>query len=472
MTHRLLYIAALLLTPLTGMTAAEPAKKPNILWLISEDTGPEALSRSGAPQTATPTLDKLAKEGVYYSHTYLGTVCSVSRSSFMTGMYAVSIGAQNHRTLDKKPLPNGVRLLTGWMRDAHYFTANIVQLPAALGFAGKGKTDWNFTFDGEAFDSSNWDDLKPHQPFFAQINFQETHRVYHAPAKADPAKVALPPYYPDTPIVREDWAKYLDSEIEFDRKVSLVLEQLKRDGLADNTIIVYFGDNGASMARAKQFCYEESFLVPMIMHWPKDFPAPKHYQPGTVDSRFIDGIDLAPTMLAIAGAPIPPKMQGRSFLGENAEASREYVFGTRDRCDETPMRIRSVRDAHYRYIHNFTPEVPFLAPNNYKETEYPVWNVLKQLHAEGKLTPPQEFLCQPRMPDEELYNMDADPSELQNLAASDKPEDQAELKKLRAVLDQWIVDVNDHGRIMESPETIRAALQPKAGKQKRKDEGK
>ncbi|MEP6673292.1 MAG: sulfatase, partial [Chthoniobacter sp.] len=378
-------------------------------------------------------------------------VCSVSRSSFMTGMYAVSIGAQNHRTKDKKPLPDGVRLLTAWMRDAGYFTANVVKMPAALGFSGKGKTDWNFQSGNDAFDSKDWDDLKSHQPFFAQINFKETHRDYDAPKKADPAKVVLPPYYPDDPIVREDWAKYLDSETEFDRKVSLVLDQLKRDGLADNTVVIYFGDNGASMARAKQFCYEEGFLVPMIMRWPKDFPAPKQYKPGVVDARFIDGIDLAPTMLAIAGAPKPPKMQGRNFLGEHAEAPREYVFGTRDYCDTTGMRIRSVRDAHYRYIHNFTPEIPFLAPNNYKETQYPVWNLLKKLHAEGKLTPPQEFLCQPRMPDEELYNMDADPHQIHNLAKSDKPEDKAELKKLSAVLDQWIVDVDDQGRQKRTP---------------------
>jgi arylsulfatase A-like enzyme len=139
-------------------------------------------------------------------------------------------------------------------------------------------------------------------------------------------------------------------------------------------------------------------------------------------------------------------MQGRVFLGEHAEAPREYVFGTRDRCDDTVMRIRSVRDDRYRYIHNFTPETPFLAPNAYKETQYPVWNLLKKLHAEEKLSPPQEFLCQPRMPDEELYDLQADPHQIHNLAKSEKPKEQAELKKLRAVTDQWIIDINDQGR--------------------------
>ena len=458
---------------LGGNLSAAEAARPNILWLISEDTGPEALSRSGTPQAATPNLDKLADQGVYFSHAYVGNVCSVSRSSFMTGMYAASIGAQNHRShrTGKDPLPSGVRVLTDWMRAAGYFTANVVQLPAALGFKGTGKTDWNFTYDGKPFDSANWDDLKAHQPFYAQINFHETHRKFDAPAKADPAKVMLPPYYPDDPIVRKDWAAYLDSEIELDRKVGLVLAQLERDGLAGNTIIVYFGDNGACMARGKQFCYEEGFIVPLMIRWPKNFPAPENFKPGSVEPRFIDGIDFAPTMLALAGAPKPQKMQGRIFLGDHAEAPREYVFGTRDRCDETVMRIRSVRDARYRYIRNFTPGTPFLTPNEYKERSYPVWNLLKELHAQGRLTPAQEFLCQPRMPDEELYDMQTDPDEIHNLAASTNAEHQAVLKKLRGVLDQWIVAIDDKGRVFETADELSSKSAPKKKAKKLKKAG-
>lgn len=435
----------------SNLCAAE-AGRPNILWLISEDTGPEALSRSGTPQASTPNLDKLADQGVYFSHTYLGTVCSPSRSAFMTGMYAVTINAQNQRShrVGNHPLPVGVRVLTDWLRDAEYFTANVVKLPDELGFKGTGKTDCNFTYAGKPFDSANWSDLKLHQPFYAQINFHETHRAYNAPLKADPAKVVLPPYYPDHAAVRKDWAAYLDSESELDRKVGLVLQQLAKDGLADNTIIVYFGDNGASMARGKEFCYEEGAVVPLIIRWPKNFPAPKNFKPGSIDPRFIDGIDFAPTMLDIAGAPKPPKMQGRIFLGDHAAPSPEYIFTTRDRVDETVMCIRSVRDARYRYIHNFTPETPFLAPNKHLETFYPVWNLLKQLHAEGKLTPAQEFLCQSRMPDEELYDLQTDPDEIHNLAASTNAAHQVVLKKLRAVLDQWIVDVDDKGRVFET----------------------
>ena len=205
------------------------------------------------------------------------------------------------------------------------------------------------------------------------------------------------------------------------------------------------------MLRAKQFCYEESFHVPLMIRWPKDFPAPLHFKPGTVDERFIDGIDLAPTMLALAGQAKPAAMQGQGFLGEHAAPPREFVFGTRDRCDETVMRIRSLRDARYRYIRNFTPDTPFLAPNNYKETQYPVWNLLKQLHAQGKLTPAQDFLCQPRMPDEELYDLQTDPHEIHNLADSREPVHQAALKRMQGLLDTCIKDVNDQGRQPEAP---------------------
>ncbi|RYD66663.1 MAG: sulfatase [Verrucomicrobiaceae bacterium] len=437
-----------LILPLLALIMAAPAQttRPNILWVISEDTGPH-LGCYGTPEVQTPNLDRLAATGVRYPHFYAGMVCSVSRSSFHTGMHAVSIGAHNHRTKGKKPLPDGVRPITEWLKEAGYFTANITTMPAAKGLRGTGKMDWNFKTEQKPFQSDRWEDLKANQPFFAEISFNETHRAYHASAKADPAKVELPPYYPDHPVARADWAAYLDSISELDRKVGLVLEQLERDGLAENTLVVYFGDNGASMVRAKQFCYEEGFNVPCILRWPKNMPVPPQARPGTVDTRLIDAIDLAPTMLSLAGVPKPPKMQGRIFLGEKAEPDRQYVFGHRDRCDETVMRIRSVRDARFRYIRNFTPEVPLLAANAYKERSYPVWNLLKELNREGKLTPAQAFLCQLQMPAEELYDMEKDPHQIQNLAAD--PAYKTDVERLRGVLERWIEEVGDQGRFPE-----------------------
>src|SRR6058998_1200103 len=318
------------------LPAAEPSR-PNILWLIAEDFG-QHLGCYGTKEVSSPNLDTLAKTGVRYTRFFTtAPVCSPSRSAIMTGMYQTTIGAHNHRSHrdDGFVLPAGVRVLTDWFRDGGYFTANVRHLPQPIQWKGTAKTDWNFTYGGRPFDSDHWSDLKAHQPFFAQINFQETHRAFHAPKLADPAKVEIPPYYPDHPLTREDWAAYLDSATELDRKVGLVLKQLESDGLATNTIVVFFGDNGQAHVRGKQFCYDSGLLVPLIMRWPKDFSAPKHFKPGTVDDRLLAAIDLAPTMLDLAGIPKPVKMQGEIFLGEHATARRQYVFGARDRCDET-----------------------------------------------------------------------------------------------------------------------------------------
>ena len=446
-------LAAGVTMALPALRAEEPKPvRPNILWLIAEDFGPH-LGCDGTKEVSTPNLDALAKAGVRYTRFFTtAPVCSPSRSAFMTGMYQTTIGAHHHRSHrdDGFQLPEGVKVLTDWFRPEGYFTANIRQMPAGIDFQGTGKTDWNFARQGKAFDSQKWDDLKNHQPFFAQINFQETHRAFHAPPHADPAKVELPPWTPDHPVARADWAAYLDAATELDRKVGMVLAQLEADGLAANTIVVFFGDNGMAQVRGKQFCYDSGLHVPLLIRWPKDVPAPEGFQAGSVDARLLCAIDLGPTMLALAGAAKPAKMQGRIFLGSKREPDREYVFGARDRCDETTFRFRTVRDVRYRYIRNFTPDRPFLQANAYKEKSYPVWNLLKELHAQGKLTPAQEFLCAPTMPEEELYDIENDPHEIQNLAAS--PEHQEVKNRLRGVLEKWIEETNDQGRTPEPPE--------------------
>ena len=447
-------LALMVFAMVSAANAAEaPAKAhPNILWLVAEDFGPH-LGCYGTKEVFTPNLDRLAAEGVRYTRFFTtAPVCSPSRSAFMTGMYQTTIGAHNHRSHrdDGYTLPAGVRVLTDWLREAGYFTANIREMPAAFKFRGTGKTDWNFTYKGKPFDSDRWQDLKGRQPFYAQVNFQETHRRFNAPKRADPTKVEIPPYYPDHPLVREDWARYLDAASELDRKIGLVLEQLKADALDENTIIIFFGDNGEAHVRGKQFCYDSGLHVPMIIRWAKNFPAPKHYAPGKVDERLLAAIDLAPTMLAIAGAQKPKGMQGEVFLGDKAAAPREYVFGARDRCDETVFRFRTVRDVRYRYIRNFTPERPFLQPNEYKQKQYPVWTLLPELNAAGKLNEVQAALCAPHMPEEELYDLQADPHETKNLAGSKGTE--ATLKRLRSALEKWIEDTNDQGRQLEPAE--------------------
>lgn len=439
-----------LVTPLSAQE-----KRPNILWLIAEDFGPH-LGCYGTTQVTTPVLDALAAQGMRFTRFYTtAPVCSASRSAFNTGMYQTTIGAHNHRSHrdDGYTLPAGVRLISDRMKEAGYFTANIKELPPEAGFKGAGKTDWNFTAPNKPFDSQQWADLKAHQPFYAQVNFHETHRTFKAPPLADPAKVDIPPYYPDHEVTRQDWAQYLDSATELDRKVGKILDLLKQDGLLENTVICFLGDNGQAHVRGKQFCYEEGLNVPFIMSWPTAVPAPAGFVAGQVSDRLLMSIDLTATTLAFAGIPKPSGMQGQVFLGATAEPARDYVFGARDRCDMTVFRLRTVRDARYRYIHNFTPDRPFLQHNEYKEKQYPVWNLIKELAAQDKLTPAQAALAAPTMPEEELYDLQADPYEIHNLALSNVPEHRAALERLSGVLDAWIEESSDQGRIPE-PEDV------------------
>jgi N-sulfoglucosamine sulfohydrolase len=446
----------LLLASAAIASAAAP-QRPNFLWLIAEDTGQSAYSCYGQqPAAHTPAIDGLAAAGVRYDRFFTtAPVCSPSRSAFNTGMYQTTIGAHQHRTPNKQRLPDGVRTLPEWFRAAGYYTANVREFPAAVNVQGAGKTDWNFLpVETPLYQSDRWADLVAHQPFYAQVNFQETHREFRAEGITDPARVVLPPYYPDHPVIRKDYADYLDSARRLDGKIARILAQLERDGLADNTVVLFMGDNGEAHIRGKQFCYEEGLRVPFIVRWPKGIPAPAHYRPGSVDRRLLEAIDVPATLLSLADAGVPPKMQGTPFLGERTGSPKPYVFGARDRCDETAMRLRTVRDDRYRYIRTFTPEIPFFAPNAYKARQYPAWTLVPKLYAEGGLTPEQAFLCQPTQPAEQLFDLAADPHQVRNLAGSPDPAHAAALRRLRAELESWVLRTDDQGRF---PEKMSAA---------------
>ena len=460
-----------------GIVFSAQAEKPNILWIIAEDMGPE-LACYGTPEVNTPALDTLAADGVRYTNAFTVTgVCSTSRSSFMTGMYAMSIGAHNHRSNrdGNFPLPDGVRVLTDWLRPEGYFTANIRKLTSdeklAAFMKGTGKTDWNFTYKSPVdskltpFDSDNWDDLKGNQPFYAQVNFSETHRGgswnnahQEIPEEdlADPAKVIIPPYYPDHPVTRAVWAQYLNTVMAVDRKVAFIRKLLVRDGLDKNTVVVFMGDHGRAMPRSKQWVYDSGVRIPLIIYWPEgnsDLPQPAHYMRGTVSSQLVQSIDLSATTLAFAGAKKPAKMQGRVFLGNQTEPARSYAFAGRDRGDETVLMVRSVRGNRYRYIRNKYPDRPFLEINRYKEASYPIIGLMRDLHVQGKLSGPPTVLMQPNRPAEELYLLEEDPYEINNLINS--PEHAKVAIRLRKKLNEWQDEIDDKGRI-EEPDEIPA----------------
>jgi len=421
-------------------------RRPNILWLISEDTSPD-LACYGTPVVKTPNFDRLASQGARYTNAFAtAPVCSPSRSALMTGMVQTTIGAHQHRShrMDGYTLPEPVEVITAYFRRAGYFTAN-VRAPAP-GVKGTGKTDFNFKPKQKPFDGTDWSQRKPGQPFFAQVNFKLTHRTFVRDKNnpIDPAAVEVPPYYPDHPITRRDWADYLESMQVLDRQVGQVLDRLEREGLDDNTLVIYFGDHGRPHVRGKQWLYEGGIRVPMIVRWPG------HVRPGTVVDDLVSLIDLAPTCMTAAGFTPPAHLQGNVFLGPDAK-KRRYIFAARDRCDETPDRIRCVRTRRYKYIRNFHPERPYTQFNAYKYRQYPVLTLLHVLHGQGKLTPAQARFMAPARPKEELYDLKNDPHEVHNLCA--RPEAQAILNGLRKALDQWIERTHDKGA---TPEPVTA----------------
>jgi arylsulfatase A-like enzyme len=429
---------------LPGPRAVAQRRPLNILWLTAEDMGPQ-IGCYGYPLVRTPNLDRLAAQGVRFTHAFTtAPVCSSSRSAFNTGMYQTSIGAHHHRSHreDGYRLPQGVRLITDYFRERGYFTCNVRN--AAPNVPGTGKTDFNFTAE-KPYDGTHWNQRKPGQPFFAHLNFRETHKGPAFPEArkqeylVDPAKVPLPPYYPDHPVVRDEFANYLDTADLLDTRIGAALRRLEQDGLADNTAVFFFGDNGRCLIRGKQWCYDAGVHVPLIVRWPGGAAA------GTVREDPVSAIDITATSLALAGIE-PRKMQGRVMLGPGA-ARRDHVFAARDRCDMTVDRIRSVRTRRYNYIRNFMPERPYTQYNEYILKQYPTLTVMKELHAKGKLSGPELLFMQPRKPEEELYDVNADPHEIKNLAGS--PEHEGILRDLRGKVQGWIQETNDQGRFPE-----------------------
>ncbi len=433
-------------------------KQPNILWIIAEDMGVE-VGCYGEPLVHTPNIDGLARRGIRYTNVFAtGPVCSAARSALMTGMYQTTIGAHNHRSHrdDGYKLPDGVDVITAYFRQAGYYTANIRKFDGKV--RGTGKTDWNFTYKN-AFDSDDWAELKSHQPFFAQINFSETHRTFKRSPQhpVDPQDVKLPSYYPDHPVAREDWAMYLETVNVLDEKVGAVLKRLDDDGLADNTIVIHFSDHGRAHVRGKQWLYEGGIHIPLIVRFPDERRA------GEVVADMIAHIDISATSMQLAGVPRPDNMEARPFLPKN-ESPRQFVVCARDRCDETVDRIRCVRTDRYKYIRNFYPERPYTQLNRYKERQYPVLGLLKEAHAAGKLTPQQQLFMADRRPAEELYDLESDPHEVNNLAAS--ADHEAVLQDLRATLDRWIKQTGDRGQTPEDPKIIEYWERTQAGKHK------
>lgn len=457
------------LLPSAHAEAREP-DHPNVLWIVAENFALD-FGCYGAENVRTPNIDQLAAGGIRFDRAYATCpVCAPSRSAFMTGMYATTTDTHNMRSHRKDDfrLPEGVRPITHRLKDAGYTTANLKRMGSRT--VGTGKLDLNFVNEGQLYETEDWSHLKDHQPFFAQINMPEAeYDIYDRksaekvrvpwvgeewhPKVATPQNVTPPPYYPDHQIVREEWARFLNSASGMDVRIGWILDQLKQDGVADDTVIFFFADNGRLDARGIHWCFDSGLHVPLIVYWPKNIAAPVGFRAGSLSHRVVSLIDLTATTLAIAGVTPPPTMQGQVILGKQAAPPRTYAFAARDRIDETVVRQRSVHDRQYHYIRNFTKGAGFLTLNRYKEKCFLVKPLMRELFAEGKLTGPPADLMSP-FPREFLFDTKADPHEINNLANSEHAKHRAALMRMRAALDAWMIETGDRGHLMESAELV------------------
>ncbi|TWU05768.1 sulfatase family protein [Stieleria varia] len=463
----LLGIVVLDTTDLFAQANVEPTSndqpvRPNILWIIVDDMSAE-FSCYGEKLIQTPNVDALAGRGIQFNHAYVtAPVCSTCRSAFITGMYQTSIGAHHHRSGRgelKIELPADVQLVPKLFQDAGYYTS-ISGWPNKKGRLGK--TDYNFEWDPSIYNSSDWTQRAPGQPFFAQIQTPggklrgaspEAAEKLAAQAKqvlgsaTDPADVTLPPYYPNDPVLLQDWAAYLDSIRLTDHMVGEVIEKLRQDGDLENTVVLFMTDHGISHARGKQFLYDEGIHVPLVIAGPGIEHATRN--------DLVEHIDIAALSLGLAGIEIPKSMQAQDILSPEYVA-RDAVFSARDRCDETVEHLRSVRTANLKYIRNYLNQRPHMQPCAYKDGKAIV-QAMRRLHDEGKLTELQDRIFQPTRPTEELYDLANDPFETRNLAGN--PEWARQLEQMRQRLAQWEETTGDMGRQPESPEMYDSDMQ-------------
>lgn len=430
---------------LTSATAE--TGKPNILWIVSEDNNP-FLGCYGYRLARTPTLDRLAAEGILYENCFSqAPVCAPSRFTLITGMYATSCGPAHHMRAEGK-IPSNLRGFPAYLRDAGYYCTN------------NAKTDYNApinmkdTWD-ESSRTAHWRKRPAGKPFFAVFNHEVTHegqlfpeniaKYKPLPNPTDPARIELPPYHPDLPEFRTDWANYFDQMARLDEQVAQLLRQLEEDGLAEDTIVFYYADNGGVLPRSKRFCYDSGLHVPLIIRFPKNL---RHLAPANSGRRIdapVSFVDFAATVLSLAGLDIPKHMQGHAFAGPKNAGAQPYAYSFRNRMDERYDMVRTVRDKRYRYMRNYMPHLIYGQHVEYmfQMRSMQAW---EKAYKEGKLSGSQKFFWEEK-PAEELYDLQNDAFEIKNLAGS--REHREILQRMRTVLRQHMLDIRDNGFIPE-----------------------
>ncbi len=450
-------ICLLLLTQLGWETPKELTSeldRPNILWITTEDISPN-LGCYGDTYAHTPNLDQLAKEGVLYTHAFASApVCAVARSSIITGVYSSSLGSQHMRCQGK--LPSSMKTYPDYLRQAGYYCTNNV------------KTDFNLNIDNksvwdECSKTAHWRNRKDtEQPFFSIFNFTTTHEsrvnredrylnaIQNVPEDLlkEPGDVPIPPYYPNTKEVRELWTRYYNIITAMDIQVGEILQQLEEDGLAENTIVVYYSDHGAGVPRHKRWLFDSGLSVPLIVKVPEKYKDWLPHAIGEKTDELVSFLDMAPTALHLAGVEIPDHMQGRAFLGPELSDERTYVYAGRDRMDERYDMQRAVRDKRFKYIRYYESYKPYCQYMNTPE-KGAIMQAIREAESKGTIPTEGQHIIALQKPDEALYDVNNDPHELNNLAGN--PAYAQKLEEMREAHATWSDETHDTGLI---PETI------------------
>jgi arylsulfatase A-like enzyme len=421
------------------------AERPNIVWLISEDNSIHYLRMFDAHGAPTPHIAELAQHGLQFNQAFSNSpVCSVARTTLMTGCYGPRIGTQYHRRAISVPMPNGLKMFPAYLREAGYYTSN------------NQKKDYNADESPGTWDASSgmadWRARASGQPFFHMQSFATTHEsslhfaeeVFKSQAtQTDPSAVFVAPYHPDTELFRYTVAKYHDNIRKMDQQIGEVVGQLTADGLLEDTFIFYFGDHGGVLPRGKGYAYESGLHVPLVVRIPENF---KHLAPATYGSQidgFVQFVDFGPTVLNLAGVPVPSPVDGLPLLGTGVTAAglalRDTAFGYADRFDEKYDLVRTLRKGRYEYVRSYQPFNFDGLRNNYRYIMLAYREWLQMFQAD-QLNEVQSQFFRPR-PVELLFDIEADPHEVNNLA--DDPEHQWTLRSLRQELQRRVKHLPD-----------------------------
>jgi arylsulfatase A-like enzyme len=444
-------VLGLLVALASGALAAAPSPRPNVVWFISDDLSPY-LGAYGDPVARTPTIDGLAATGIRFDAAWADApVCAPSRFALITGLYAATAGPAHHMRATAQ-LPSSVRSWPELLRRAGYYTVN------------NAKTDYNADVDvaatwDESSGQAHWRNRPPGRPFFAQFTTLTTHEssvFVHRPGETDPARVRIPADRPDTPTARADAAQYYDRIAQMDGELAQRLAELEADGLAEDTIVFYFSDNGGVLPWSKRFANDRGLRVPLIVHVPAKWARLAPAAAGATIAAPVGFVDLPPTVLSIAGVDVPAYMQGTPILGR-ARRERRWAFGQRSRMDERYDLQRAVRDERFVYVRNYMPHRPYGQHVDFmwNQQGYQEW---EQRHRGGGLTPLQDRFWNAK-PAEELYDVQADPDQLENLAGTRTH--RKALRRMRKALDAHLLAIRDNGFIpegspLEGYETSRA----------------